>query len=297
MTSVPTGGLEGAATLVTGGGSGIGLGCALRFARDGAHVTICGRSEARLLDAAERIRAAAVGDASVTHVVADVTEEEQVRAAVAAAARATGTLDGVVACAGGSETIGPITQMDTDAWRRTIDLNITGTMLTIKHAGAVMARAGSGSSVGVSSIASSNVHPWFGAHGPGKAGLDHVCQLAALELGASGVRVNAIRPGLVDTDLVGFVSAGGAGRDDYLACMPISRVGTVEDVAALARFLVGPESSWLTGQLINVDGGHHLTRGPSYRAIVEPLYGADALRGIVERGTEFERRADLERPV
>ena len=88
MTAVPTGGLEGAATLVTGGGSGIGLGCALRFARDGAHVTICGRSEERLLGAVEQLRAVVAGDATVGHVVADVTDEEQIAAAVAAAARA-----------------------------------------------------------------------------------------------------------------------------------------------------------------------------------------------------------------
>jgi NAD(P)-dependent dehydrogenase (short-subunit alcohol dehydrogenase family) len=278
---ITTGGLEGAATLVTGGGSGIGLGCAKRFARDGAHVTICGRSEARLEGAHAQIAEVLAPGASVTHVVADVTDEEQIAAAVAAATAITGTLDGIVACAGGSETLGPITMMDTDAWRRTIDLNITGTMLTIKHAGAVMAKAGAGSIVGISSIASSNVHPWFGAYGPGKAGIDHVCQVAAIELGASNVRVNSIRPGLVDTDLVEFITAGGEVLDDYMACMPIARVGTVEDIAAMARFLVGPDSTWLTGQAINVDGGHSLTRGPSYRAILEPLYGADALRGIV----------------
>ena len=89
-----------------------------------------------------------------------------------------------------------------------------------------------------------------------------MCQVAAIELGASGVRVNSIRPGLVDTDLVGFVTAGGEVLDDYLACMPIARVGTVEDIAAMARFLVGPESTWLTGQAINVDGGHSLTPRP-----------------------------------
>ena len=205
------GGLEGASVLVTGGGSGIGLGCALRFVRDGAHVTICGRSEERLLGAVEQLRAAATGDATVAHVVADVTDEAQVAAAVATAARPTGTLDGVVACAGGSETLGPITMMDTDAWRRTIDLNITGTMLTVKHAAAVMARAGSGSIVGISSIASSNVHPWFGAYGPGKAGIDHVCQVAAIELGASNVRVNSIRPGLVGEQAHGRPATCGAG--------------------------------------------------------------------------------------
>lgn len=279
--SIPQGGLDGATILVTGGGSGIGLGCAVRFAADGANVTICGRNEDRLRAGVETIRATAAPGARVGAVAADVTDEEQIAAAVAAATEVTGGLDGVVACAGGSETIGPITQIDTEAWRRTIDLNITGTMLTIKHAAPVMAEAGHGSIVGISSIASSRVHPWFGAYGPGKAGIDHVCQLAAIELGASGVRVNAIRPGLVDTELVGFVTAGGPVLDDYLECMPISRVGTVEDIAAMARFLIGPESTWITGQLINVDGGHDLTRGPSYRAIVEPLFGADALRGLV----------------
>lgn len=276
----PIGGLDGASTFVTGGGTGIGLGCATRFARDGAHVTICGRTEDRLVVAVELLRSEAGPDATVQYVVADVTVEDQLAAAVGAAASVTGTLDGVVACAGGSETLGPITQMDVEAWRRTVDLNITGTMLTIKHAAPIMAREGKGSIVGISSIASSNVHPWFGAYGPGKAGIDHVCQLAAVELGASGVRVNAIRPGLVDTDLVSFVTAGGPVLDDYLACMPISRVGTVEDIAAMARFLIGPESTWVTGQLINVDGGHLLTRGPDYRSLVEPIYGADALRGL-----------------
>ncbi len=281
MTSIPRGGLEGGSILVTGGGSGIGLGCAARFAADGAQVTICGRSEERLAAGVAHLREVAAPGVTVQAVATDVTHESEVAAAVEQALALTGALDGVVACAGGSETLGPITMMDVEAWRRTIDLNITGTMLTIKHAGAAMARAGAGSIVGISSIASSNVHPWFGAYGPGKAGIDHVCQLAAVELGASGVRVNAIRPGLVDTDLVGFVTAGGPVLDDYLECMPISRVGTVDDIAAMARFLVGPESTWVTGQLINVDGGHLLSRGPSYRSIVEPLYGADALRGIV----------------
>jgi NAD(P)-dependent dehydrogenase (short-subunit alcohol dehydrogenase family) len=275
------GGLEGTAALVTGGGSGIGLGCARRLVRDGASVTLCARTESRLVDAVTELSALAAPGAVVQHVVADVTDEEAVAAAVARALEPTGALDAVIACAGGSETLGPITQMDTEAWRRTLDLNITGTMLTIKHAARPMARAGGGSIVGISSIASSNIHRWFGAYGPGKAGIDHVCMLAADELGASGVRVNSIRPGLVDTDLVSFITAGGPVLDDYLACMPIARVGTVDDIAAMARFLVGPESTWITGQTINVDGGHSLRRGPDYGSIVEPIYGTEGLRGIV----------------
>jgi NAD(P)-dependent dehydrogenase (short-subunit alcohol dehydrogenase family) len=274
-------GLEGTAALVTGGGSGIGLGCARRLVADGASVTICGRGEARLQAAVEEL-AARAGRGTVQYAVADVTDEEAVEAAVARAIEPTGSLDAVVACAGGSETLAPITMMDAAAWRRTIDLNITGTMLTFKHAARPMARAGSGSMVGVSSIAGSHTHRWFGAYGPGKAGIDHLCRVAADELGASGIRVNSVRPGLVDTELVAFVTGGGPVLDDYLDQMPIRRVGTVDDVAALVRFLVGPESTWITGQNIAVDGGHSLRRGPDYRAIVEPHYGAEALRGLVD---------------
>lgn len=274
-------GMEGQVALVTGGGSGIGLGCARRLVTDGASVTICGRTEDRLATACEELALLASGDATVQYAVADVTDEGAIAAAVARACEPTGGLDAVVACAGGSETLGPITQMDTEAWRRTIDLNITGTMLTIKHAARPMARAGRGAIVGISSIASSRTHRWFGAYGVGKEGIDHICKLAADELGASGVRVNCIQPGLVDTELVAFVTAGGPVLDSYFENMPIQRVGTVEDVAALARFLVGPESTWITGQVIGVDGGHSLRAGPDYSSILEPIYGPDAMRGIV----------------
>ena len=215
-------GLEGFAALVTGGGSGIGLGCARRLVVDGASVTIVGRTEDRLAAAVEELAEHVATGATVQYAVADVTDEDAIAAAVARACTPTGGLDAAIACAGGSETLGPITQMDTDAWRRTIDLNITGTMLTIKYAARPMAAAGSGSIVGISSIASTRTHRWFGAYGPGKAGIDHICKVAADELGASGVRVNSIQPGLVDTDLVSFVTAGGPVLDSYFANMPIA---------------------------------------------------------------------------
>ena len=269
MTSV-----DGLHVLITGGGSGIGLGCAEALVAAGASVTIGGRTEGRLAEAAERLGA--------HYVVVDVTDEGQVEAAVGAATEQTGHLDGVIACAGGSETIGPITQIELDAFRRTIDLNIIGTWLTLKYAGRVMAAQGSGSFVGISSIASVATHPWFGAYGVGKAGIDHLCRLGADELGASGVRVNSIRPGLVDTELVSFLTAPGPVLDDYLSCMPVSRVGTVEDIAALAIFLIGGDSTWITGQNISADGGHALRRGPSFRSMLEPLFGEEGLRGIVQ---------------
>jgi NAD(P)-dependent dehydrogenase (short-subunit alcohol dehydrogenase family) len=91
-----------------------------------------------------------------------------------------------------------------------------------------------------------------------------------------------VQPGLVDTELVAGITAHQELLDDYLAQMPISRVGTVDDIAAAVRFLAGPEASWITGQMIGVDGGHQLRRGPNYGLFVEPMYGADACRGLIE---------------
>lgn len=271
--------------LVTGGGSGIGLGIAQELVAAGAHVTICGRGADKLSTAAEKIAAtgAFASGGSVSTVAADVTVESDVERAVARAVETTGRLDGVVACAGGNETIAPITQLDADAWRRTVDLNVTGTMLTVKHGARALVAAGGGSIVAISSIASSNTHRWFGAYGVSKSGVDHLVQLAADELGASNVRVNGIRPGLTRTDLVAMITDGGPILDDYLACTPLARVGEVGDIAALALFLLGPQSTWITGQVVNVDGGQMLRRGPDFTSMLEQVYGADGLRGVVSQ--------------
>jgi 7-alpha-hydroxysteroid dehydrogenase len=183
--------------------------------------------------------------------------------------------------AGGSETIGPITQIDSEAWRRTVDLNVNGTMYVLKHAAKELVRGGGGSFVGISSIASSNIHRWFGAYGPSKAALDHILMLAADELGASWVRVNGIRPGLTRTDLVGPIMESPDVAGDYRACTPLPRFGEVEDIANLAVFLLSDAAGWITGQVINVDGGHGLRRGPDMSGMLEGIFGADGLRGVV----------------
>ncbi|MCA1008465.1 SDR family oxidoreductase [Rhodococcus hoagii] len=280
-----TGAFTGRSVLVTGGGSGIGLGIAQNLVAAGAHVTICGRSADKLSTAAEKIAATGAfsSGGSISTVAADVTVESDVERAVTRAVETTGRLDGVVACAGGNETIAPITQLDADAWRRTVDLNVTGTMLTVKHGARALVAAGGGAIVAISSIASSNTHRWFGAYGVSKAGVDHLVQLAADELGASNVRVNGIRPGLTRTDLVAMITDGGPILDDYMACTPLARVGEIEDIAALALFLLGPQSTWITGQVINVDGGQMLRRGPDFTSMLEQVYGADGLRGVVSQ--------------
>jgi NAD(P)-dependent dehydrogenase (short-subunit alcohol dehydrogenase family) len=274
--------IRGFAVLVTGGGSGIGLGAARRFVTDGAHVTICGRTEERLHDATEQLKRDAAPGTEVRYAVADVTKEDDVASAVGVATEATGGLDVLFACAGGSLHLGPIVLSDVETFRATIDLNVTGTFLAVKHAAPVMARSGGGSIIGMSSIAGVATHKYMSAYCVAKAGIEMLVKVAADELGPSGIRVNAVQPGLVDTELVGFITAGGELLDDYLEQMPISRVGTVDDIAAAVRFLAGPEASWVTGQMLGIDGGHQLRRGPNYGLFVEPMYGADACRGLVE---------------
>ena len=276
-----TTGIAGYNALVTGGGSGIGLGTATRLVRDGAHVTICGRTEEKLATAVEGLprvvaeaRAAGDPEGSARYIVADVTVEDQVAAAVAEAAAPRGHLDILFANAGGSFHMGPMAEADVEGVRATIDLNLVGTFLCIKHAAPLMAagvgagvdggEAPGGSIIGMSSGAGHFPHRFLWAYGSAKAGIDMLCQYAAEELGATGVRVNTVQPGIVDDELMSFITAGGALLDDYLAEMPVSRVGTVDDIAAAVRFLGGPESGWITGEALAVDGGHHLRRGANY---------------------------------
>jgi NAD(P)-dependent dehydrogenase (short-subunit alcohol dehydrogenase family) len=276
-----TTGIAGLNALVTGGGSGIGLGAATRLVRDGAHVTICGRTEEKLATAVTALDqvaadAGAAGDpvGSARYVVADVTVEEQIAAAVAEAAAPRGHLDILFANAGGSFTMGPMAEADVAGVRATIDLNLVGTFLCIKHGAPLMAagagagvdggEAPGGSIIGMSSGAGHFPHRFLWAYGSAKAGIDMLCKYAAEELGATGVRVNTVQPGIVDDELMSFITAGGALLDDYLAEMPISRLGTVEDIASAVRFLGGPESGWITGEALAVDGGHHLRRGANY---------------------------------
>lgn len=266
------------AALVTGGGSGLGLACARRLARDGAVVTLAGRSADRLAAAAGAL-AAEVGGERVRWVACDVTDEAAVAAAVAAAREPLGALHLAVANAGGG-MVGSIFSMPLDAWRAVVDVNLTGPFLTIKHAGQAIAAAGGGAIVATSSIAGVLTHRFMAPYCASKAGLEMLVKVAADELGQVGVRVNAVRPGLVPTEMASVLSDDPAVVADYLDQMPLGRLGTPDDVAETVRHLLGPESAWVTGQCLAVDGGHTLRRGPRIEPTVERLLGADALSGL-----------------
>jgi len=263
--------LAGHSAQITGGGSGIGLGCARHLARDGATVVLAGRSEERLAAGVASILTE-LPDAEVHTVRCDVTDEAAVTEACSVAA-GVGAFTMCVANAGfGSASPFHLTTLDD--WNSVLGTNLTGAFLTMKHAVPHLAANGGGSIVAVSSIAAPLTHRFMSAYCVSKAGLEMLVKQVADELGASGVRANAVRPGLVPTDATVTLTTTDVIRDDYLAQMPLARTGTDDDVAALVRFLLGPESSWITGQCIGVDGGHSVRRGPDISPVMEMVFGA-----------------------
>ena len=270
--------LAGRSAIVTGGGTGIGAACATRLAQDGMNVTICGRTESKLTEVVDRIKA---GGASgqIRHQVTDVTVESDVAALVAGHVEVFGGLNGFVANAGGGGGMGPYHLLDTEEFLRVLHLNVLGTMLSVKYSAAHMVAAGGGSFVGMSSLAGHIPHPMFGAYCVSKAGIEEMMRNAANEYGETKVRFNAIRPGFISTEIMEGIPRESAVYDSYIVNTPLNDVGEPEDVANLAGFLLSDEARWITGTTINVDGGHHLRSGPDFRSFIEPAIGHDAMVG------------------
>lgn len=247
--------------IVIGGASGIGWAVARGLAAEGRLVTVADRN-------AEGARARAE-ELGPDHAAADVDVTDE--AAVAALFEQTGPVDVVVNTAGFGG-FGRITELPVEEFRAIVDCCLTGGFIVMKHAGRHL-RSG-GSLVSITSLNARLAAPGMSAYCAAKAGLAMLTQVAALELGPRGIRVNAVSPGFVHTPLTELVTMASGVLEDYIENTPLGRVGVPEDVAAAVLFLCSDKASWLTGEVLDLNGGVHLKRYPDVLAHVERMASA-----------------------
>ena len=243
--------------IVTGASSGIGRAAALRFARAGATVLAVGRDGETL----ERLAASTEASGRCTPFVADVTAAGAPDAIVAAALESAGRIDTVVNAAGIISS-GTVESTTDAAWDEMLDINLRAPF-RLMRAAAPHLIASRGSVVNVSSVTGLRAFPGVLAYCVSKAGVDQLTRCAALELAPQGVRVNAVNPGVVVTNLH---RRSGMAEDSYASFLdrsktthPLGRPGSPEEIAELIYFLASPTSGWITGETISIDGGRHLT--------------------------------------
>ena len=258
-----TGPLAGLRAIVAGGSSGIGLATAELLAADGAAVTITGRNEERLARAHDTLTARGLDTWAVA---CDSMVSTDLAHAVAIAA-AGGTLDIAVSLPGGGGAVRSVTEYDDNEFMAVIDRNVRPVLLLVKHAGEAMGAGGS--IVAVSSTASAFSTRGLASYAAAKAAVDSLVRVAADELGARAIRVNSVRPGNTRTPGNGTF-ADQAIVDAMVSSQPLDRPGEPSDIARAIRFLAGPESSWVTGQWLAVDGGHTLRAFPDFTALRRP---------------------------
>jgi len=246
--------LEGKRAIVTGGGSGIGRASAIRFAREGAAVLVVGRA-ANAEETAELIGAEG---GVATAMIADAAVEDNVSAMVQRCLAELGGLDVFFANIGVAGTNTPLFEQSVEEWTEVYRINTISCLLAIKYAGRHMATHGRGSIILTSSAASLRANAGAISYSASKAAVNNLAQTAANALAGTGVRVNAILPGLVETKLTRkvFEDARARGVEGKLGHVtPLKRPGRAEEIAAAAAFLASDDSSYVDGQLLSVDGG------------------------------------------
>ena len=237
--------------IVTGASAGIGRGSALAFADAGAHVVCAARTADTLERVADEVRQRGRRALAVP---CDVNRTEQLEAVVARTLKEFGRIDIVVNNAGGT---GPTAALDLSLadLEAAFHFNVSTAFLLSRLAAPHMVKAGGGAVVNISSALSHFVEVGFVAYGTAKAALSHMTRLLAHEW-APHIRVNAIAVGATETDaLVPFLNAADGLREQMTAMTPMGRLGTPEDIACAALYLVSPAASWVTGQVFGVDGG------------------------------------------
>lgn len=242
--------LDGRVAIVTGSTRGIGRGIAERFARCGAAVVVTGRDESKAQQVAAELPGRAIG------LGLDVRFSDQVNAAVEATERQLGPVDILINNAG-IDRDAYVTRVTDELWQEVIDTNLSGAFWAIRAVVPGMKERHHGNIVNVISWSGLRGNPAQAAYAASKAGLYGVTLTCAKELGQFGIRVNALAPS-AETDMV-HETLDPAREHEYLAKRPVGRAwGTFDEVADTALFLASDASSYITGQVINVDGGLHL---------------------------------------
>jgi NAD(P)-dependent dehydrogenase (short-subunit alcohol dehydrogenase family) len=238
--------------LVTGGTSGIGKATAIAFAEAGAKVVVTGRREKEGADVAAEITKTG---GTAAFVRADVTKDADVVKAIDFVLSTHCHLD-VAFNNAGVEIAGPLNEVTEEQYRRTFDINVWGVLNSMKHEIAAMLKTGGGAIVNTSSVAGHIALPQASIYVATKHAVEGLTKAVALEFAKQGIRVNAIAPGSIDTDMVDrLVGKDGERRDWLLSLHPVGRLGTSEEIAAAVLYLASDAAKFTTGTTLLVDGG------------------------------------------
>jgi NAD(P)-dependent dehydrogenase (short-subunit alcohol dehydrogenase family) len=242
--------------VVTGGASGIGLGVAHRFADDGHRVAVLDRNGEAAEDAAAELRD---GGATALAVAVDVADRQSVADAMARVRGDLGPIEILVTSAG-IESFTPVLEITPEAWDRIISVNLTGTFSCVQAALPDMVAAGWGRIVTIASSSAQSGAPNMAHYVASKGGVIALTKALAVELARQGITVNTIPPSLVDTPMVTQAAAAGdfPGVDVIGPMVPLGRAGTPADIAGACSFLCSDDGSYITGQLIGVNGGMYI---------------------------------------
>jgi NAD(P)-dependent dehydrogenase (short-subunit alcohol dehydrogenase family) len=240
--------------LVTGALTGIGRATALAFAHNGAHIVVSGRRDHAGQALAAELR---VIGAQAEYLHADVRREEDVLNLVAQTIERFGRLDAAVNNAGTEGQTGPVTDMSIENYTATFETNVLGTLLCLKHEMRVMLSQGHGSIINLSSIAGQVGVPGASVYVASKHAVEGLTKSAALEGAAAGVRVNAVAPGPVATEMLDRFTGGNTeAKAGFLAMIPSKRAATPDEIAQTIVFLASDKAHYLTGQSLTIDGGY-----------------------------------------